>query len=66
MDDPEVCHVLLIFVCMLLLLVPAEAQFFLVILFISPCVWYARVAYQRHMESQAAGLWRERIRGVRG
>lgn len=57
---------LLIFCSWVTLLAPHEAQLFFVLIFVSPCLWYAVQAYQRKIDSQIAGMWRERIRGVRG
>lgn len=51
---------------MITLSVDHVGQFAMSVIFVLPCLWYLRVSYQRHMESQVAGLWRERIRGVRG
>lgn len=48
------------------LLVEPAGQIAMAAMFVLPCLWYVHEAYQSEVASQVAGMWRERIRGVRG
>ena len=66
MDDPDICHLLLIMGSLVTLLVEPAGQIAMAAMFVLPCLWYVHEAYQSEVASQVAGMWRERIRGVRG